>query len=63
MTWLGFQRPISRGHGWYQFRRGGSTPTYGKLTDRAAAERLELLEWVIIVLIAISIVLPFATGH
>ncbi len=32
---------------------------YGKMTDRAATVRMELLEWIIVVLIAISIVLPF----
>ena len=32
---------------------------YSKLTDQASARRLELLEWIIIVLIAVSIVLPF----
>jgi hypothetical protein len=32
---------------------------YGKLSDRAAARRLEALEWIIVLLIAISIVLPF----
>ncbi|PYP78268.1 MAG: hypothetical protein DMD25_07635 [Gemmatimonadetes bacterium] len=35
---------------------------YGKLADRAATQRMELLEWIIIVLIAVSIVLPFFTG-
>jgi len=35
---------------------------YGKITDRVASRRLELLEWIIIVLIAISIVLPFVPG-
>lgn len=32
---------------------------YAKLTDRAADRRMEMLEWIIIVLIAVSIVLPF----
>jgi hypothetical protein len=32
---------------------------YGKLTDQAATRRMELLEWIIVLLIAISIVLPF----
>lgn len=32
---------------------------YGKMADRAATLRMELLEWIIIVLIALSIVLPF----
>ncbi len=36
---------------------------YGKMSDRAASIRLEVLEWVIIVLIAISIAIPFVTGH
>lgn len=35
---------------------------YQKIGDRAATRRMELLEWIIIVLIAVSIVLPFATG-
>ena len=32
---------------------------YSKLTDRAAARRMELLEWIIILLIALSIVIAF----
>ena len=32
---------------------------YAKLTDRAAARRMELLEWIIILLIALSIVIAF----
>jgi len=32
---------------------------YGKLSDTVATRRLETLEWVIIVLIAVSIILPF----
>jgi hypothetical protein len=32
---------------------------YGKLSDAAAARRMELLEWIIVLLIALSIVLPF----
>lgn len=32
---------------------------YGKMTDRAANRRMELLEWIIVVLIAISIVISF----
>ena len=32
---------------------------YGKMADRAATLRMELLEWIIIGLIALSIVLPF----
>ncbi len=39
---------------------------YGKMTESATAWRMELLEWIIIVLIAISIVisfLPGTTGH
>jgi len=35
---------------------------YQKLTDRASSLRLELLEWIIIILIALSIVLPFIPG-
>jgi hypothetical protein len=39
---------------------------YGKMSDQATARRMEALEWIIIVLIAISIVIPFlvgASGH
>jgi hypothetical protein len=32
---------------------------YGKITDQVASRRMEMLEWIIIILIAISIVLPF----
>jgi len=32
---------------------------YGKMSDSTATKRLEVLEWVIIILIAVSIVLPF----
>jgi len=32
---------------------------YGKMTDRAAVRRMELLEWIIIVLIAVSIAVSF----
>jgi hypothetical protein len=32
---------------------------YGKLTNQAATRRLEILEWIIVLLIAVSIVLPF----
>lgn len=35
---------------------------YGKLSDRTSTLRLELLEWIIILLIAVSIVIPFLTG-
>jgi uncharacterized Rmd1/YagE family protein len=35
---------------------------YGKMADYAAARRMELLEWIIILLIAISIALPFLVG-
>lgn len=35
---------------------------YQKLTDRQAARRMEVLEWIIIVLIAASIVMPFVPG-
>jgi hypothetical protein len=35
---------------------------YGKLNDHAATVRMELLEWVIVVLILVSIVIPFVTG-
>jgi hypothetical protein len=34
---------------------------YGKLADRAASFRMELLEWIIILLIAVSIALPFVS--
>lgn len=39
---------------------------YGKMSDQAATRRMEVLEWIIIVLIAISIAvsfLPGASGH
>ncbi len=39
---------------------------YGKMSDQAAARRMELLEWIIIILIAVSIVISFLpgfTGH
>jgi hypothetical protein len=32
---------------------------YGKISDQVASRRMEMLEWIIIILIAISIVLPF----
>lgn len=32
---------------------------YGKMSDSLASSRLELLEWIIIILIAVSIVIPF----
>jgi uncharacterized Rmd1/YagE family protein len=32
---------------------------YTKMVDRAATRRMEALEWIIIVLIAVSIILPF----
>lgn len=32
---------------------------YNKITDRAATRRLEILEWIVIILIAVSIALPF----
>jgi hypothetical protein len=35
---------------------------YQKLNDRAEAKRMEVLEWVIIILIAVSMLLPFLTG-
>ena len=35
---------------------------YQKLNDRAEARRMEVLEWIIIVLIAVSMLLPFLTG-
>lgn len=34
---------------------------YDKLSDESANRRMEILEWIIIVLIAVSIVLPFVT--
>ena len=38
---------------------------YGKMSDQATARRMEVLEWIIIVLIAVSIVIPFLvdSGH
>jgi hypothetical protein len=35
---------------------------YGKMADRAATRRMEMLEWIIIILIAVSIVLPFISS-
>jgi hypothetical protein len=35
---------------------------YGKMSDQATTQRMEVLEWIIIVLIAISIVLSFIPG-
>lgn len=36
---------------------------YEKLADRATARRLEVLEWIVILLIAVSILLPFLPGQ
>jgi hypothetical protein len=36
---------------------------YQKLADEQATRRMEVLEWIIIVLIAVSIVLPFFPGQ
>lgn len=36
---------------------------YGKMTDRAATRRMEVLEWIIIILIALSIILTFLPGY
>lgn len=35
---------------------------YGKMTDSAATRRMEMLEWIIIILIAISILMSFLPG-
>jgi hypothetical protein len=35
---------------------------YDKMNDQAASHRMEILEWIIIILIAVSIVLPFIPG-
>jgi hypothetical protein len=35
---------------------------YGKMTDRVSTKRLEVLEWIIIILIAVSIVISFVPG-
>lgn len=35
---------------------------YEKISDQAASHRMEILEWIIIILIAVSIVLPFFPG-
>ena len=35
---------------------------YEKMSDQAATRRMEVLEWIIIILIAISIILPFLPG-
>ena len=36
---------------------------YDKMMDRAGTRRMEVLEWIIIILIAVSIVLPFIPGY
>ena len=36
---------------------------YGKMADRAATRRMEVLEWIIIVLIAVSITISLLPGH
>lgn len=36
---------------------------YSKMSDQQAARRMEILEWIIIILIAVSIVLPFLPGY
>lgn len=36
---------------------------YQKLLDRAESRRMEVLEWIIIILIAISMILPFVPGY
>jgi hypothetical protein len=35
---------------------------HGKLSDRRATQRMEILEWIIIVLILISILIPYIPG-
>jgi hypothetical protein len=35
---------------------------YEKVADQATAHRMEVLEWIIIILIAVSILLPFVPG-
>ena len=35
---------------------------YGKLSDQTSNRRIEILEWIIIILIAVSILLPFVPG-
>ena len=35
---------------------------YGKMADRAATRRMEVLEWIIIVLFAISIIISLLPG-
>ncbi|MGP1347967.1 MAG: hypothetical protein ACTS3F_15030 [Phycisphaerales bacterium] len=42
-----------------QRKLGAAESVYQKMSDVASTQRLEVLEWVIIVLIAVSIVLPF----
>lgn len=45
------------------FRKLGTLDSiYKKISDQVASRRLEVLEWIIILLIAFSIVLPFLTG-
>jgi hypothetical protein len=36
---------------------------YGKMADRAATRRMEVLEWIIIILIAVSITVSFLPGY
>jgi hypothetical protein len=36
---------------------------YGKMADRAASRRMEVLEWIIIILIAVSIIVSFLPGY
>jgi hypothetical protein len=36
---------------------------YGKISDQVTSQRMELLEWIIIVLIAVSIALPFFISY
>jgi hypothetical protein len=42
---------------------GAIDSIYQKMMDRAATRRMEVLEWIIIILIAVSIVLPFIPGY
>ena len=42
---------------------GAIDSIYAKMMDRAATRRMEVLEWIIIILIAVSIVLPFIPGY
>jgi hypothetical protein len=52
-------------HRWlsaYGFAANADTGNVQKISDQVAGHRMGVLEWIIIALIAVSIVLPFLTG-